>query len=132
MKIKSIKKAGPELYRVIYKHWFFGMTERFVIAEDRKEIFTPNYHMFYYRDTGELAHDEDCILSWMIKNKIDDFDNFNYDPIWPRADHFQLPEIVDKTEEIKKDLEKYYTKIGAKLKEFAGIPDNSETKLNRT
>ena len=44
----------------------------------------------------------------------------------PKPDHYQLPEFVDKTEEIKKDLNKYFAKIEVKLKEFAGIPDTSE------
>ena len=71
MKIKSIRKTGPELYLVEY-HKFFGAGQnRYVIHEHDDGL-----EMLYYRDSNELAHFESSSIEWMIRNNIEFFDNF--------------------------------------------------------
>ena len=71
MKIISIKKAGPELWKIKYKT-LFGFKERFVIQNEEINITLP----FTFRDNGDYVHDiaGQCQLKWMIKNNISEYD----------------------------------------------------------
>lgn len=80
MKIKSIRKTSPELFRVIYNTWR-GTRERYIVysrdENKNRESGEPIWiEMFYYRDNGKLAHDEGPMLEWMIRNDVEYFNNF--------------------------------------------------------
>jgi hypothetical protein len=68
MKIISIKKVGPETYRVVFKKWWSNREfQRYVIIS---ECGVP-----FYRDSDEIAND--CLeqVGWMIRNNVEYFNN---------------------------------------------------------
>ena len=73
MKIISIKKEGPELWKIKYKT-LFGSKERLVIREEKPTLIT---FPFVYRDNGEMVHSSggNEQIKWMIKNDIESFEN---------------------------------------------------------
>lgn len=73
MKIKSIRKTGPELYLVEYVSFFGWKKERYVINAPEDE---NNIIMIYYRDSSELAHFESEPIEWVIRNDVEFFDNY--------------------------------------------------------
>ena len=86
MKIKSIRKTGPELYLVEYHKFFGAGQKRYIIHEHSDGI-----EMLYYRDSNELAQFESAAIEWMIRNNIEFFDN--YPPRWePGGQYF--PDLI--------------------------------------
>jgi len=71
MKIISIKKEGPELWRIKYKT-LFGVKERFAIPQ--YDNYLQYNFPFCYRDNSETISDMGSEqIKWMIKNNVESF-----------------------------------------------------------
>ena len=77
MKIKSIRKTGPELYLVTFKKWWSSREfERYVILDIFSNDEGVEICLVAYRDSDELAHDCSAHVEWMVRNDVEFFDNF--------------------------------------------------------
>ena len=89
MKIKSITKAGPELFLVTFLRWFRSDLERYAIIDNTETVddsgkISP-ITFVVWRDFDELAHECRPHIEWMIRNDVEFFDNtVSPDQIWPR------------------------------------------------
>ena len=75
MKIKSIRKVGPELYQVIFQRWFMPDLERYAII-DKFTIESKEYEQVAWRDVDKLAEDVRPQIEWMIRHNVDYFNNY--------------------------------------------------------
>ena len=80
MKIKSIRKVGPELFLVSYSRRLLPDFERYAVVEPTEPgILQKIEYTIWFRDTGEPARNCCHQIEWMIRNDVEFFDNIEWD-----------------------------------------------------
>jgi hypothetical protein len=83
MKIKQIRRTGPELFLVTYQtRWLKREVKRHAIV-DHFTIEKEKHQLIVWRDNDSIAHWCRAHIEWMIRNDVDFFDNTKgVEPKW--------------------------------------------------